>query len=42
MATTKDWLPTTREGILAMADDWIAVCTARQTDWNIPYQARLC
>jgi hypothetical protein len=19
-----------------MADDWIAVCTARQTDWNIP------
>jgi hypothetical protein len=22
-----------------MADDWISVCTARQTDWNIPYQA---
>jgi hypothetical protein len=36
MATTKDWLPTTREDILAMADDWISVCTTRQTDWNIP------
>jgi hypothetical protein len=22
-----------------MADDWISVCTTRQTDWNIPYQA---
>jgi hypothetical protein len=39
MATTKDWLPTTRETILEMADDWIAVCTTRQTDWNIPYPA---
>ena len=24
MAVTKDWLPTTREGILAMAKDWIS------------------
>ncbi|MDR0557874.1 MAG: hypothetical protein LBG43_08445, partial [Treponema sp.] len=39
MATTKDWLPATREGILAMADDWISVCTTRQTGWNIPYPA---
>jgi hypothetical protein len=39
MATTKDWLPTTREAILEMANDWISVCTTRQTDWNIPYPA---
>jgi hypothetical protein len=39
MAHYTDWLPTTREGILAMADDWISVCTARQTDWNIPAMA---
>jgi hypothetical protein len=35
MATTKDWLPTTREGILAMANDWILVCATKKTDWNI-------
>jgi hypothetical protein len=39
MATSKDWLPASREGQLAMADDWISVCTTRQTDWNIPYPA---
>jgi hypothetical protein len=39
MAHYTDWLPTTRDGILAMADDWISVCTARQTEWNIPYTA---
>jgi hypothetical protein len=39
MATNKDWCPKTREGILSMADDWISVCTTRQTDWNIPYPA---
>jgi hypothetical protein len=22
-----------------MTDDWISVCTTRQTDWNIPYPA---
>ena len=39
MSTTRDWLPTTREGILAMADDWISVCPTRQTGWNIPAPA---
>jgi hypothetical protein len=36
MAVTKDWLPASREGVLAMAGDWIAVCTVEQADWNIP------
>jgi hypothetical protein len=36
MAATKDWLPTTREGVLVMADDWIAVYAVKQADWNIP------
>jgi hypothetical protein len=36
MAVTKDWLPSARSEILAMAGDWIAVCTAKQTYWNIP------
>jgi hypothetical protein len=36
MAATKDWLPSARSEILAMADDWIAVCTTKQTYWNIP------
>jgi hypothetical protein len=36
MAVTKDWLPSARSEILAMADDWIAVCTTKQTYWNIP------
>ncbi|MDR0375393.1 MAG: hypothetical protein LBH85_06680 [Treponema sp.] len=39
MATTKDWLPTTREGVLAMASDWIAVCLSKMTEWNIPKSA---
>jgi hypothetical protein len=39
MATSKDWLSTSREGQLAMAGDWITVCTANQTNWNIPVQA---
>jgi hypothetical protein len=39
MALAKDWLPSARSEILAMAGDWIAVCTAKQTDWNIPYPA---
>ena len=39
MSTTKDWLPAGRDGQLSMADDWISVCTTRQTDWNIPYPA---
>ncbi|MDR0557105.1 MAG: hypothetical protein LBG43_04445 [Treponema sp.] len=39
MSKSTDWLPNGREAILEMADDWITVCTTRQTDWNIPYQA---
>jgi hypothetical protein len=39
MTTTKDWIPTTRDGILAMAADWITVCMNRKTDWNIPQEA---
>jgi hypothetical protein len=36
MAVSKDWLPTARTGILAMADDWIVVGTAKKTLWGIP------
>ena len=39
MSTTRDWLPAGRDGQLSMADDWISVCTTRQTDWNIPAPA---
>ena len=39
MSTTRDWLPASREGQLAMTGDWISVCTTRQTDWNIPNPA---
>ncbi|MDR1250655.1 MAG: hypothetical protein LBK62_00655 [Treponema sp.] len=39
MAVPKDWLPSARSGILVMADDWITVCTIKQTSWNIPYPA---
>ncbi|GHS86508.1 hypothetical protein FACS189487_00930 [Campylobacterota bacterium] len=39
MAQRSDWLPTTREGILAMAREWQIVMTAKQTEWNIPYTA---
>jgi hypothetical protein len=35
MAAKKDWLSTARELILAMVDDWIAVCTPKQAAWNI-------
>jgi hypothetical protein len=35
MAHYIDWLPTIREAILAMANDWISVCTVKQTYWNI-------
>jgi hypothetical protein len=31
-----DWLPNGRTAILAMANDWIAVCTVSQTPWGIP------
>jgi hypothetical protein len=36
MAINRDWLPKSRTEQLAMADDWISVCTTRQTGWNIP------
>jgi hypothetical protein len=36
MTVTKDWLPLTRAAILAMADDWIAVCAVFLTAWGIP------
>jgi hypothetical protein len=36
MPKSSDWLPNSRDGILAMADDWIAVCTPKQTAWTIP------
>jgi hypothetical protein len=39
MAPTKDWLLTTRDGILAMARDWLAVCLGKKTAWNIPDSA---
>ncbi|MDR1073856.1 MAG: hypothetical protein LBL45_09320 [Treponema sp.] len=39
MATNKDWLPKSRTEQLAMAGNWISVCAARQTDWNIPSPA---
>jgi hypothetical protein len=35
MAAKKDWLSTARELILAMVDDWIAVCTPKQAAWSI-------
>ena len=36
MSKSTDWLPNSREGQLAMANDWISVCTDRKTGWNIP------
>jgi hypothetical protein len=39
MSKSTDWLPKSREAILAMAAEWIAVCAIRKTDWNIPDQA---
>jgi hypothetical protein len=36
MTVTKDWLPWARSAILAMADDWIAVCAVCLSAWGIP------
>ncbi|MDR2303229.1 MAG: hypothetical protein LBE10_01390 [Treponema sp.] len=36
MTATKGWLPTIREGILVIADDWFSVCAGKKADWNIP------
>jgi hypothetical protein len=35
MSKSTDWLPNSRDSILAMAGDWISVCAAKLTDWNI-------
>jgi hypothetical protein len=32
-------LPNTRDGILAMAADWMTICPPKKTDWNIPEAA---
>jgi hypothetical protein len=39
MSQTTDWLPTSRDAILAMAANWITVCSSRKTDWGIPQDA---
>ncbi|MDR1219448.1 MAG: hypothetical protein LBK73_07555 [Treponema sp.] len=39
MSVQTDWLPKSRAEQLAMADDWISVCAAKLTDWNIPSSA---
>jgi hypothetical protein len=36
MSKSTDWLPSSREGILAMADTWLSVCLGKKTAWNIP------
>jgi hypothetical protein len=36
MATSKDWLPTTRSEILAMARDWQSVAGTKTAAWSIP------
>jgi hypothetical protein len=41
MRKQTDWLPTTRTGQLAMANDWIEVCNPQKTTWEIPQIALL-
>ena len=36
MSTTRDWLPASREGQLAMAKDWQSVAAANAQAWGIP------
>ena len=36
MTGSKDWLPTSREGVLHMAKDWQAVTAAKAAGWGIP------
>ncbi|GHU48303.1 hypothetical protein FACS1894200_05080 [Spirochaetia bacterium] len=40
MAHYFDWLPTTREGQLAMAKNWLAVLAIKLVDWGIPQSVR--
>jgi hypothetical protein len=35
MIQRTDWVPTARSVIVAMTDEWIAVCTPKQAAWNI-------
>jgi hypothetical protein len=39
MSTTRDWLPTTRDGQLAMAKDWVSVTGTNAHLWGIPLTA---
>ena len=39
MASTKDWLPGTREGQLAMAKEWLAYAAPQAEAWSIPSTA---
>jgi hypothetical protein len=36
MPFNEDWLPRARAAIIAMANEWIEVCAAKKTAWNIP------
>ncbi|MDR1253231.1 MAG: hypothetical protein LBK62_13890 [Treponema sp.] len=36
MSKSTDWLPKSREAILAKVDDWIEVCGLKKTIWGIP------
>ncbi|MDR1220153.1 MAG: hypothetical protein LBK73_11190 [Treponema sp.] len=36
MAATKDWLPASRDGVLAMAKDWLSVTGTKSQDWGVP------
>jgi hypothetical protein len=36
MSKSAGWLPNSRDGISATADDWITAYTAKQAGWNIP------
>ncbi|MDR1249915.1 MAG: hypothetical protein LBK63_11495, partial [Treponema sp.] len=39
MAHYVEWFPTSRGEQLAMADDWIAVCSVNPGAWGIPSSA---
>ena len=36
MANRTDWLPTTRTGILTMANEWKTVMNQYKTTWSVP------
>jgi hypothetical protein len=42
MSKSTDWIHNSRDGILAMADDWISVYIVQKTGWNIPIQGVMC